>query len=37
MSTGNLEITKYLVQKGADVNAKTAMGRSALLKAIWNG
>ena len=33
----NLHITKYLVSKGANVNAKTAMGRSALLKATWNG
>ena len=36
-SKGNMEITKYLAAKGADPNAKTAMGRTALLKATWNG
>ena len=34
---GGLEITKYLASKGADPNARTAMGRTALLKATWNG
>ena len=32
-----MNITKYLVSKGGDPNAKTAMGRTALLKATWNG
>ena len=36
-SKGEIEITSYLISKGVDVNAKTAMGRCALLKAIWNG
>lgn len=36
-SKGNMEITKYFVDLGGDVNAKTAMGRTALLKATWNG
>jgi len=36
-SRGALEVTRYLISLGADVNAKTAMGRTALLKAVWNG
>ena len=36
-SKGNIPITKFFVSKGADVNARTAMVRCALLKAVWNG
>eukprot|EP00826_Nyctotherus_ovalis_P009373 TRINITY_DN12470_c0_g3_i1.p2 TRINITY_DN12470_c0_g3~~TRINITY_DN12470_c0_g3_i1.p2 ORF type:complete len:192 (-),score=30.99 TRINITY_DN12470_c0_g3_i1:33-608(-) len=30
-------IIDYLLDKGADVNAKTRLGRTALIKACWNG
>jgi len=36
-SKGAKDILSYLVKLGADVNAKTAMGRNSLLKSTWNG
>jgi ankyrin repeat protein len=32
-----MEIAKYLIKKGADVNSVTLIGRSSLSKACWNG
>ncbi|CAB3375876.1 myotrophin-like [Cloeon dipterum] len=34
---GQLEVIKYLVSRGADVNAKDKHGITALLAAIWEG
>lgn len=36
-SVGQLESARYLISRGANVNALTAMGRTALTKAAWNG
>ena len=36
-SGGAMEIALYLLEKGADINAVTLIGRSALSKACWNG
>lgn len=36
-SVGELPFARYLISKGADVNALTSMGRTALTKAAWNG
>ena len=33
----HIDITRYLISIGGNVNARTAMGRTALLKAVWNG
>ena len=34
---GCKDIIKYLMGKGCDVNVPSNLGRTALLKACWNG
>lgn len=35
-SSGEANVLKYLIEKGADPNTKNSIGRSALSKAAWN-
>lgn len=36
-SVGCLDISEFLISKGADINAKTKIGRTCLAKSCWNG
>ena len=36
-SNGEVNILRYLLEQGCDVDVPTKLGRSALSKACWNG